>query len=148
MNLEQAENWIGKPLTEDEVELIDYLSKGTVNGDEHVLVCTAFGLGDVTLLSENIPEFVLEQVYGFGSVSELTLAGLTLNHTELDVDGVPSTIFALCANYELPTLPVSRKRPTSAEDVNQWFGLTEGFNIKIITATERAALILDPGGNL
>ncbi len=141
MNLEQAENWIGKPLTEDEVQLIDYLSKGTVNGDEHVLVCTAFGLGKATLLSEQIPELVLEQVYGFGAVSELTLAGLTLNHTELDVDGTPSTIFALSANYKLPNLPVSRKRPTSATDVNQWLGLTAGFNITILTATERAALL-------
>ncbi len=145
MNLEQAQAWVKRPLTEAEVRQVAYLSKGQVDGSHHVLVCTAFAVGDVALLSEQVPSAVLTQVYGAGRVAEADLSQLTLNHVEVEVDGVPSTIFALSANYELPNLPVSRKRPTNAEDVEQWLGLTEGYSVQILTVAERAALL--PEGN-
>lgn len=137
MNIEEAEAWIGGELTENQTKLVDYLSEGTIKGNERVLVCTAYGLGDLALLSTEVPEAVLTQVYGSGNVSELTLGGLALKHKVTESGEV---CFLLSANYELPNSAPSRSRYTSADDVAQWIKLIGEADIDIITVEEQQAL--------
>ena len=128
MTIEQAEAWKGEALTDNEKLLVTFLSKGTIKGSERVLVCSAYGLVSPDLLDTAIPQSALDQVYGEGEVTNLTLRDFALSEA---VISETEAWFSLSANYNVLPKGKSRKRYTNADDVAQWLGLTESFGVTI-----------------
>ena len=135
MTIEEAELWKGEPLTDNEVALLKFLVKGRINGSTNVLVCSAWGRITAELLDAPIPQSALDQVYGEGVVSGLTLRDFSLVVRTFEPEELPAyALFLLSANYKLSPSPKGRGPITTADDVTQWLGLTAPFGITAETA--------------
>ena len=109
-----------------------FLYPATIRGNQQVEVFRGWGLVDEAMLYTPIPQSALDQVYGEGVVTNLTLRTFCLNYTPAKEEG--KVMFALSANYNLNPKPRSRTRYTSEADGLQWLGLTAAFGVTAETA--------------
>jgi hypothetical protein len=116
------------------IDLTRFLVPATINGNEEVEVFYAWGLVDEELLDTPIPQSALDDVYGEGVVTDLTLRDFCLSYVPAKEEG--KVMFPMSANYNHSPKPKSRTRYTSAEDGLQWFGFTEPFGVTTETALD------------
>ena len=143
----EAEAWVSPlALTSNQVASVRLLKPVTIKGNQHVLKFAGWGkLEDISLLDTPIPQSALDQVYGAGVVTNMTLRDFSLYEQVVVPDvGEPFALFMLSANYAVPPMNKTRQKYTSADDGMQWLGLTAPFGITLETALtdeQRQALL-------
>jgi len=123
--------------TPEEEPILRFLKECNVR-NQPTPVFYAWGLVDEALLDTPIPQSALDQVYGEGVVTELTLRNFCLSHEPAREEG--KVLFSLSANYNVSPLSPSRDRYTGLGDGVQWFGFTEAFGVTPENAIDSSQL--------